>query len=695
MNVKPSRAYWLAATLTVLLAIAYFGSTYDRTLNPSDEGYLLYNFQKTAAGQLPHRDFYDDYGPAGYWLGGALFKAFGTSIIVVRVFMVALKTAMALLIFLIAKRLLPPLAALVAAMLFMVNWGDPLFPAINILYAGHLTHFLTLLGMVLMLRYLTTGRMRWLLGTSICAGLGIIIKFQPAVIDLLGFALFLCLKEQITVKQDAAAEPSTAHPRIPALQFLRALKLLSIVGVGFFYLVYIAGAHLDLAGFFLFLLPLFLFFGHLFAYEFGAFANINTETAVHHWAGLKRIYTELAMLLSVPVVLVVLITIFYAAMGGLPELVYDTFILPTHMKFHAPMLDRTALAALTAAAAFLLFLLILIGEMLKTGAQIPRTLFLIAVIALPLLASVVGPANLLSYRLCHRLTTNSLFPAILLISVSLFCGEWRKGREHDEDAGSFLPLGLVIIFASQSALMMFVRPDETHIVVNSTVLFILSTLVVWKIYHALNRFLPERKPLPGLLGGLALLAMFSFVFLWSMKLLYIPPRVPEEESPSSYPLLNPDAPRARGLELPVWHRFTPPLNHPMSVDLNRTINFIRDTTRPNERIFLLCGDQMIYFLAERESVLQKENYFVYLSNVELIDRTYTGAITDEEMKAKISSAMPRIIVRTPNYVDTVSFGLTWPRTTAFIEIAYQTRRVFGEYEILTPRALPSTTDSTD
>ena len=210
MRTETKRAAYLFGILVIAFALAYFLLTFNRTLNTSDEGYLLYNFQKAADGQLPHRDFYDDYGPASYWLGAALFKAFGTKIIVIRVFMVILKTAMALMVFLIGRRFLPSFFAFLGSVLFILNWGDPLIGAINVLYAGHMNHFFALLGMVLMLQYIETDRKPWLFGTSICVGLSMLFKFPTAVIDFIGFALFLCLREQI-MKPDlsAAGEPAS------------------------------------------------------------------------------------------------------------------------------------------------------------------------------------------------------------------------------------------------------------------------------------------------------------------------------------------------------------------------------------------------------------------------------------------------------------------------------------------------------
>jgi hypothetical protein len=150
-------------------------------------------------------------------------------------------------------------------------------------------------------------------------------------------------------------------------------------------------------------------------------------------------------------------------------------------------------------------------------------------------------------------------------------------------------------------------------------------------------------------------------------------------------MLIPKSPRAKGLRLPVWDFFTPPLHHPMFVNMNEAIDYIRESTTPEERIFITCGDQMIYFLTERESALQKENYFAYLANTELIDRTNTGKVSDDEMLEKLASAKPRFIIGTPKYADTVYFALTWPKTQMFINNSYKVDTVFGEYQILRRR----------
>jgi 4-amino-4-deoxy-L-arabinose transferase-like glycosyltransferase len=695
MRTETKRAAYIFGILVITFAAAYFLLTFDRTLNTSDEGYLLYNVQKTADGQLPHRDFYDDYGPASYWLGAGLFKLFGCRILVVRVFMVILKTSMALLVFLVGVRFLPPLFAFLGSVLFTLNWGDPLIGALNVLYAGHLNHFLALLGMVLVLRYTATGNRRWLFGTSVCVGLSMLFKFPTAVIDFLGFALFLCLREQGTPRPASDSAVAEKPPSQPMLQLLRALKLLGMAGVLIFYCGYLSGPHIDLYYFFLFLLPLFLILTHMLVAELSLLRRVKAEAALQNWRGLRSVYTDIAVLLSAPIALVATILIFYALAGGLTELMYDTIELPRYLKFHYALADRKSIAALTAVIVLGAIVFIRLGAVFESRNPYLRNLFVAILVFALLLLPVFGIAAPLHYRIWHKLATHTLLSAALLTGVFLFRIRWLEHRCREADREAFLALGLTLIIASQCSLMIFLRADETHVTVNSTVIFLLAAYVLWQLHRGLQRLVPKAlKPL-AILAALACLAMLAIPLGWSMKILYRPFAARLGADARARPgigphgLLTPDAPRAAGLTLPLGETHTPPLHHLLFVDMDRTINFIRDNTRPEEKIFLLCADQTIYFLAERESVLQKRNYFVYLANVELIDRTYTGKLTDEEMRERIRSSRPRFIIQTPEYADTMRFKRVWPTTSAFIESAYEIDRVFGVFEVWKPRALMS------
>lgn len=694
MQTKADRKKIAIAILVVAFAATYFLLTFNRTLNLADEGYLLYNCVKTADGQVPHRDFYDDYGPGFYWVGAALFNLFGTKIIVTRIFLVILKTLMALLIFCIGSRILPPLFAFAGSLLFALNWGDPLIGPVNVLYAGHFSHFLALLGIFLMIRYIDTGNRAWLLGTSVCVGFSMLFKFPTAVIDLLGFALFLCFKEHWERLRESGTESLDARPRLQTLRVLRGLKLLGIGGAAIFYLIYLAGAHITLSTFFLLLLPLSLVLGRLLLIDIRELRGMRAETGALHWKSLKSIYAEMATMLTAPAASIALVVILYVKWNGFSELVYDTFVLPSYLKFHLPMPDQGRIVTLAAGLVLAVLSATAIGRRLGKRGVIPRAILAGVVSAILIMIPAAGFILGLSYRIWHKLTTFLLLPFALLVGTFLFLIRLSRQRRAGDDANEMLALGLIVIFACQSSLMIFMRPDEIHVVVNSTIIFVLAALILRELHQGLKRFLPEFNLAPAFASALACMAAVSIPYLWGMKILYFPPlarntqNAAEHESIRSYPFLIPDAPRAEGLKLPVWSSFTPPLLHPMAVNMNNVVNFIREHTSPEERIFLTCGDQIIYFLSERESILQKENYFAYLSNVELIDRTYTGKVSDEEILEKVASSKPRFIIRTPRFADTVHFGLTFPRAAEFIKNGYKVDTVFGEYEILRRRGSP-------
>ncbi len=678
------------AILVVAIAAVYFLLTFNRTLNPSDEGYLLYNFQKAAQGQVPHRDFYDAYGPGVYWVGAALFNLFGTRIIVIRVFVVILKTLMALIVFLIARRILPPFFAFIGSFLFILNWGDPLIGATNVLYAGHVNQFFALIGMLCMLLYIHTERRTWLLGVSACVGLSILFKLHVPTVDLIGFSLLLCLKEQAMGWNTPEARPLRAHPRHGTALLLRGMKLLGIFGAALFYFSRLAGANLGLYSFFLFLLPICLMFMHILLFEFRTLRHMQMNATPVHWDRLKSLYTELVILLSGPIISILVIALLYSLTGGLADLIHDTFALPMYIKYHHSMPDRRLIAAFAAGVVCAALLMIELGKRLETKGETVRRLFAGIVSLLLILPPAAGLYVDLSYRIWHRLATHVFLPAFLTIGVYLFIQRRSKRRPID-DAREFSNLGLILIFASQSLLLMSLRSDETHIVIYSTAIFVAIAFVLHELYRALRSYLPERAAVMPAAAVAACLAAMSIPCLWSVKLLYVPPiprgteKSTAEQKRLSYPMLIPDFPRSRGLKLPIWNSHTPPLNHPIYLDMNDVVTFLRRNTSPEDRIFLMCGDQIIYFLSERESALQKENYFVYLSNMDFIDRTNTGRVSDDEILAALGSAMPRFIVKTPRLAETAHFSLTWPKTDEFIRNRYETDTTLGEYEILRPR----------
>ena len=96
------------------------------TLRPNvyDEGIVLTAAMRVAAGQLPHRDFYAIYGPAEFYLFAGLFKIFGQSILVERLFDLLLRSLTVATVYTIASQYLRKsitLATTIAAFLWLLG----------------------------------------------------------------------------------------------------------------------------------------------------------------------------------------------------------------------------------------------------------------------------------------------------------------------------------------------------------------------------------------------------------------------------------------------------------------------------------------------------------------------------------------------------------------------------------------------
>ena len=113
----------LAAVCGLLVALTW-GTWGDLS---QDTGYELVAATRVAHGEVPYSDFIYYYGPLGPALLGAFYAVFGTSIGVAMAFGLGVATAIVGLTYAVARMLVPPVGALVAAGLAAV----PAFGADN------------------------------------------------------------------------------------------------------------------------------------------------------------------------------------------------------------------------------------------------------------------------------------------------------------------------------------------------------------------------------------------------------------------------------------------------------------------------------------------------------------------------------------------------------------------------------------
>ena len=210
------------------VALFYFGLGILLPLEWVDEGHLIYPAWRVSEGALPYREFGHLYAPSSFFVHGALFRLIGADLLVVRVWMLVLKSAGALCVYAAARRVAPRIYALAAFAMTLAVWGVP-WPPATTPYASYYGLTLSLLGLLVFLSRSRRLRSASLLA-GICFGLAATFKQTTGLFACVALALYL-----LAEVQPLAATPSRRQLRWA--DGFRALVLLAVLGV---LLVYMA-----------------------------------------------------------------------------------------------------------------------------------------------------------------------------------------------------------------------------------------------------------------------------------------------------------------------------------------------------------------------------------------------------------------------------------------------------------------------
>ena len=194
-----------------------------------DDGVLYYHFLRTHRGQLPYRDFFTGYGPVTLYLHSSLFSLFGESIDATRVFMAVVNAFSAAGLYLVARRLVSRLFAVIPPLLFLsMQPGDIAAMAFhNIPYPIWYGMLFGVWGIWTMLRAMETRsrtrRAAWIVATGVIGGLALFSKQNAGVFFLWGVTGFLA-----------------SYPRSPAESVAPGPRLMTAVRIGYLVLIPLA-----------------------------------------------------------------------------------------------------------------------------------------------------------------------------------------------------------------------------------------------------------------------------------------------------------------------------------------------------------------------------------------------------------------------------------------------------------------------
>jgi hypothetical protein len=168
-----SRFYALAFVFCAAFILGAIDIIHD--VGIYDEGIMLTGAMRVAQGALPHRDFYANYGPGQFFTLAAIFKLFGPSILVERIWDLVVKAGIACLVNVIASSLMGRLfatAVTAACILWLAVLGFPsypVWPSLFFILLGILPAFRLFDG-----RYSVAG----LLAAGLCIGFVVLFRYD-------------------------------------------------------------------------------------------------------------------------------------------------------------------------------------------------------------------------------------------------------------------------------------------------------------------------------------------------------------------------------------------------------------------------------------------------------------------------------------------------------------------------------------
>ena len=226
----------LALLVLVGLGLAYQLCLFREGVGLIDEGHLANAARRIAAGEILYRDVYTVYPPASFQVVAGLFELFGTSLLVVRGFHIAMTLALSVLVFVAGRRFMEtPFAWLAGALVAATGW--------HVILEG--CHYAYLYGAVPMAALwllaradaegaLDRGR---LIAVGALAGVSLSFRLEPFVGLALAGASVVLLREGFGRRAWAG------------LAWLIVGTLLVVVPIGLYFAAHAAFANLFLAVF--------------------------------------------------------------------------------------------------------------------------------------------------------------------------------------------------------------------------------------------------------------------------------------------------------------------------------------------------------------------------------------------------------------------------------------------------------------
>jgi hypothetical protein len=127
---KRSLNWWIYCPL-FLVSFIFLAAAMPHSVEVYDEGLILTGASRVLAGELPHRDFYTNYGPGQFYAVAAFYKLFGQSVLAERFLDILVKAGIVCLVFSLSLEVMGRKSAGIATLvtfLWIAALGAPGYP---------------------------------------------------------------------------------------------------------------------------------------------------------------------------------------------------------------------------------------------------------------------------------------------------------------------------------------------------------------------------------------------------------------------------------------------------------------------------------------------------------------------------------------------------------------------------------------
>jgi hypothetical protein len=202
---RETRFGWLVLAAVWAVCAVYTALYLKQGWIPFDSGTLGELAVRALGGQLPHRDFIDNYTGGLTYLNALAFRLLGVNLFSLRVPLFLCFLAWVPAVYGIARRFAAPLAAAVLTLL-AVAWSVPNYAEAM---PSWYNLFFATWGVLALIRYTETERPRWLWIAGLCGGLSFLVKIT-GLYFVAGALLFFVYRELLLARRDPVAAPRAA-----------------------------------------------------------------------------------------------------------------------------------------------------------------------------------------------------------------------------------------------------------------------------------------------------------------------------------------------------------------------------------------------------------------------------------------------------------------------------------------------------